>query len=218
VQFQPLSHRLVWTGRNAAPHPLSLAPLTPVPRMQLLFDFLPIIAFFVAYKLTKDIFVATAVIIVATVLQVTIHWVRKRSVNPMHLVSAGFILILGGLTLAMRNPLFIMWKVTVVNWLLAAAFIASHWLFGGRPIVQRLFKVADTQLELEVAQWRRLNAAWAAFFLLLGTANLVVFRFFDEETWVNFKLYGLLGLTLAFFVAQGFWIAAKVRQDDSAPP
>jgi intracellular septation protein len=217
VQFQALGHRIVWTGRNAAPHPLSLAPLTPVPRMQLLFDFLPVIAFFVAYKLTKDIFVATAVIIVATVLQVAIHWIRKRSVNPMHLVSAGLVLVFGSLTLAIRNPLFIMWKVTVVNWLFAAAFIASQWLFGGRPIIQRLVKVADAQFDLEAAQWRRLNAAWAAFFLLMGAVNLVVFRYFDEETWVNFKLYGLLGLTLAFVVAQGFWIAAKAKQDDRAP-
>jgi intracellular septation protein len=127
--------------------------------MQLFFDFLPVIAFFVAYKLTKDIFVATAVIIVATVLQVAIHWIRKHSVNPMHLVSAGLVLVFGGLTLAIRNPLFIMWKVTVVNWLFSAAFIASHWLFGGRPVIQRLVKVADAQFDLEAAQWRRLNAA-----------------------------------------------------------
>jgi intracellular septation protein len=217
VQFQPLGHRILWTGRNTGLHPLSLAPLSPVPRMQLLFDFLPVIAFFTAYKLTKDIFVATTVIIVATVLQVAIHWIRKRRVNPMHLVSAGLVLIFGSLTLAIRNPLFIMWKVTVVNWLFAVAFIASHWLFGGRPMIQRLVNVADTQLDLESSQWRRLNAAWAAFFLLMGAVNLVVFHFFDEETWVDFKLYGLLGLTFAFVVAQGVWIAAKIRQDDTAP-
>ncbi len=185
--------------------------------MQLLFDFLPVIAFFVAYKLTKDIFVATAVIIVATILQVAIHWIRKRRVNPMHLVSAGLVLVFGGLTLAIRNPLFIMWKVTIVNWLFALAFLASHWLFGGRPMIQRLVSVADTQFDLGPAQWRRLNVAWVSFFLLLGAVNLVVFHYFDEETWVNFKLYGLLGLTLAFIVGQGFWIAARAKQDDTAP-
>jgi intracellular septation protein len=216
MQLQPLGHRPLWTGRNAGPIPLSLAPFLPGPRMQLLFDFLPVIAFFIAYKLTKDIFVATTVIIVATVLQVAIHWVRKRRVNPMHLVSAGLVLVFGSLTLAIRNPLFIMWKVTVVNWLFALVFIASHWLFGGRPMIQRLVNAADNQLDLEPVLWRRLNIAWAAFFLLLGGVNLVVFHYFTEETWVDFKLYGLLGLTFAFIVAQGIWIASKARTDDAA--
>ncbi len=181
--------------------------------MQLLFDFLPVIAFFVAYKLTKDIFIATAVIIVATVIQVSIHWVRKRRVNPLHLVSAGLVLVFGGLTLAIREPVFIMWKVTVVNWLFAAAFVASHWLFGGRPLIQRLMTAAEAPINLPAALWRRLSLAWAAFFLFIGAINLAVFHYFDEATWVDFKLYGLLGLTFLFFVAQAFWIGARIRHD-----
>ena len=112
-------------------------PLSTVPCMQLLFDFLPVIAFFVAYKLA-DIYVATLVIIVATVVQVAVHWLRTRRVNPMHLVSAGLVLVFGGLTLAIRDAAFIMWKPTIVNWLFAAAFFASQWRwFGGQPLVQR---------------------------------------------------------------------------------
>jgi intracellular septation protein len=184
--------------------------------MQLLFDFLPVIAFFVAYKLA-DIFVATFVIIVATVLQVAIHWLRTRRVNPMHLVSAGLVLVFGGLTLAIRDAAFIMWKPTIVNWLFAAAFFASPWRwFGGQPLVQRLMSTSGTPLGLSPAQWRRLNAMWVAFFLVMGAANIVVFRYFDEATWVNFKLFGMLGLTLVFIVAQGFWIAAQARHDGTA--
>lgn len=184
--------------------------------MQLLFDFLPVIAFFVAYKLA-DIFVATLVIIVATVLQVAVHWLRTRRVNPMHLVSAGLVLVFGGLTLAIRDSAFIMWKPTVVNWLFAAAFFVSRWRwFGGQPLVQRLMSTTDAQLVLSPARWRRLNAMWVAFFLAMGAANIFVFRHFDEATWVNFKLFGMLGLTLAFIVAQGFWIAAQARQDGTA--
>jgi len=181
--------------------------------MQLLFDFLPVIAFFVAYKLA-GIYVATLVIIIATVLQVSVHWLRTRRFNPMHLVSAGLVLVFGGLTLWIRDTAFIMWKPTVVNWLFAGAFLVSQWqMFGGRPLVQRLMTSTDAQLALTPAVWRRLNLMWVAFFTLMGAVNLVVFHYFDEASWVNFKLFGMLGLTLAFIVAQGFWIAAQAPDD-----
>jgi intracellular septation protein len=183
--------------------------------MQLLFDFLPVIAFFVAYKLA-NIYVATLVIIVATVLQVSVHWLRTRRVNPMHLVSAGLVLVFGGLTLAIRDTAFIMWKPTVVNWLFAAAFLASLLpRFGGRPLVQRLMTTTEAEFNLSPVLWRRLNWMWIAFFVMMGAVNIVVFRYFDEETWVNFKLFGMLGLTLAFVVIQGFWIAAQASHDGS---
>ena len=179
--------------------------------MQLLFDFLPVIAFFVAYKLA-DIYVATGVIIVATILQVAIHWLRTRGVNPMHLVSAALILVFGGLTLAIHDAIFIMWKPTIVNWLFALAFLASPLpLFGGRPLVERLMNLSGEKIELAPALWRRLNLVWVGYFALMGGANLAVFHYFDEATWVNFKLFGMLGLTLAFIVGQGFWIAARTR-------
>jgi intracellular septation protein len=187
-------------------------PKITVPGMQLLFDFLPVIAFFAAYQLTHDIFVATTVIIVATVLQVSIHWIRNRRVNPMHVVSAGLVLVFGGLTLAIHNPLFIMWKVTVVNWMFAVAFLASQFqVFGGRPLIQRLMTTVDTQLNLAPVLWRRLNLAWIGFFVVIGAVNLAVFQNFDEATWVNFKFYGVLGLTFVFVIAQGFWIASRAR-------
>lgn len=184
--------------------------------MQLLFDFLPVIAFFVAYKLA-DIFVATLVIIVATVLQVAIHWLRTRRVNPMHLVSAGLVLVFGGLTLAIRDAAFIMWKPTVVNWLFAAAFALSFWQrLSARPLIRRLMAAADAEFSLEPQVWRRLNWMWIAFFLLMGAANLVVFRNFSEAAWVNFKLYGMLGLTLVFIVIQGAWLASQSRHDEKS--
>jgi intracellular septation protein len=180
--------------------------------MQLLFDFLPVIAFFIAYQLAHDIFIATAVIIIATVLQVSIYWIRNRRVNPMHLASASLVLVFGGLTLAIHNPVFIMWKVTVVNWMFAAAFLASQLqIFGGRPLIQRLMTTVDTQLNLAPTLWRRLNLAWIGFFLVIGAVNLAVFHYFDEATWVNFKFYGMLGLTFVFVIVQGFWIASRTR-------
>jgi intracellular septation protein len=190
------------------------APFSADPRMQLLFDFLPVIAFFVAYKLA-DIYVATTVIIAATVVQVSIHWMRTRRVNPMHLVSAGLVLVFGGLTLLVHNAAFIMWKPTVVNWLFAAAFLVSLWRrVSDRPLIQRLMNAAGGNLVLGPEVWRRLNWMWIGFFLLMGAANVVVFRNFDEETWVNFKLFGMLGLTLAFIVVQGFWLSSQAGGND----
>jgi intracellular septation protein len=182
--------------------------------MQLLFDFLPIIAFFVAYKLA-GIYVATGVLVAASILQVTLHWLWKRRVNPMHLVSSGLVLLFGGLTLLIQDTAFIMWKPTVVNWLFAGAFFASLWRrVSDRPLIQRMFGASGGELVLEELQWRRLNWMWIGFFILMGAANLIVFRTFDEATWVNFKLWGMLGLTLAFILVQGFWLTAKAGSHD----
>jgi len=180
--------------------------------MQLLFDFLPVIAFFVAYKLA-DIYAATVVLIVAVLLQSAVQWYRKRKLNTMHLISAGLVLVFGGLTLAIHDKSFIMWKPTIVNWLFAAGFLASQLpVFGGKPLVQRLMGSADAGIELGDASWRHLNLMWVGYFVLLGVANLYVFRNFDEATWVNFKLFGMLGMTVVFIVIQGMWVASRTRQ------
>ncbi|CAN5244085.1 septation protein A [soil metagenome] len=181
--------------------------------MQLLFDFFPVAAFFIAFKL-YDMFVATAVIIVAAGLQILIQWLWKRSINRMHVVSAVLILVFGGITLTLRNELFIQWKPTVLYWLFAAIFLASQYI-GSKPIVQRLMQDA---IRVERSQWRKLNLMWVIFFVVLGVLNLYVVYTFDENTWVNFKLFGLLGLTLLFAMLQAVWLARKVatRADDSA--
>lgn len=180
--------------------------------MQLLFDFFPVIAFFVAYKLA-DIYVATAVIIVAVVLQTGIQWVRHRKVSSMALISGVLVLVFGGLTLLIQDKAFIQWKVTVVNWLFSAAFLASM-LFGERTLIERM--LGET-VQLDRALWRRLNVAWALFFLVLGAINLYVAYSFSESFWVNFKLFGVLGLTLIFALAQGLWLASKLPQENSNP-
>jgi len=180
--------------------------------MQLLFDFLPVIAFFVAYKLAA-IYAATLVLIVAVVLQSAIQWARHRRLSSMSLVSAALVLVFGGLTLAIHDKAFIMWKPTIVNWIFAAAFLASQLpALGGKPLVQRLMSSAEAGVELSDTSWRHLNLMWVVYFALLGVANLYVFRNFDEGTWVNFKLFGMLGLTLVFVIVQGMWISSRVQQ------
>lgn len=181
--------------------------------MQLLFDFFPIVAFFVAFKF-YDMFVATAVIIVAAMLQIVIHWIWKRSFNRMHIVSAILILIFGGITLTLRNELFIQWKPTVLYWLFAAIFLASQYI-GGKPVVQRIMQEV---VQLEAVQWRKLNLMWVAFFAILGALNLFVVYQFSEDTWVNFKLFGILGLTLTFVMLQGIWLARKAAASSGGSP
>ena len=176
--------------------------------MQLLFDFFPVIAFFVAYKLT-DIYVATGVIIVAVVVQTAVQWFRHRKVSSMALISGALVLVFGGLTLLVHDKAFIQWKVTVVNWLFAAGFIASRY-FGDRTIIERLL---GENLTLAPNLWRRLNWAWAAFFLVMGSVNLYVAHNYPEAVWVNFKLFGVLGLTLAFALGQGVWLASKMAPE-----
>jgi intracellular septation protein len=191
---------------GSEPSPLS----TPI--MQFLLDLLPVIAFFVAYKLT-DIYVATGVLIVGVLIQTAWSWVRHRKVSPMLLTSAVLVLVFGGLTLAIHDPTFIKWKPSIVNWLFAGAFLASQYL-SGPTIVQRLM---GENVTLDASSWKRLNLAWVAFFLVAGTLNLYVAFRYDEATWVNFKLFGLMGLTLVFALAQGVWIARKAEAADAGP-
>jgi intracellular septation protein len=175
--------------------------------MQLLFDFLPVIAFFVGYKVSgNNIFVATTVLIVAVIVQTAVQWLRHRKVSSMALISGGLVLVFGGLTLAIHDKQFIQWKVTIVNWLFAVAFLASHFV-GERPITQRIM---GENVQLERQQWLRLSWAWIVYFLVMGTLNLYVAYNFAEEVWVNFKLYGTIGLTVLFALGQGFWLASKM--------
>jgi intracellular septation protein len=176
--------------------------------MQLLFDLLPVVLFFVAYKLA-GIYVATAVLIVGVLAQTLISWIRHRKVSPMLLTSAVLVLVFGGLTLLVHDAAFIKWKPTIVNWLFAVAFLASQFM-KGPTIVQRLM---GEQMKLEPATlWNRLNMMWVVFFVCVGALNLYVAFNYSEAAWVNFKLFGLMGLTLVFALAQGFWLARKSEQ------
>ncbi len=179
--------------------------------MQIFYDFFPIIAFFVAYKI-YDIYVATGVIIVAMLIQLGVHWLRTRTVNRMHLVSTILVLVFGGITLGLRNEIFIQWKPTALNWLFGLVFLASQFI-GEKTIIQRMF---GANIELAAADWRRLNSMWVVYFLILGAANIYVAYNFSENAWVNFKLFGMIGLTIVFAVLQGIWISRKLPPEDNA--
>lgn len=184
--------------------------------MKLLFDFLPIIIFFAVYKYTGDIIIATAVLIPATALQMAYTWFRTHKIEKMQLTTLILVVLLGGATVMFQDKAFIQWKPTVVNWLFAVAFIGSHFIGGKppKPIVQRML---ETNIELPQPIWYRLSWGWVVFFVLMGVLNLIVAYSMSEEAWVNFKLFGMLGLTLVFVIVQGLYLSRHIQEPPSNP-
>jgi len=186
--------------------------------MQLLIDFFPLFAFFVSYKF-GGIYVATAVLIAASAVQIAVHWWRTRTIKTIHWVTALLVLVFGSATLLLRDARFIQWKLTVLMWLLSAAFLVSHFI-GAKPLTRRFLESALAEHLAPVSSkvWSRINIAWIVFFALVGALNLYVARQFSEDTWVNFKVIGVNVLMLLFLLPQVFWLAAKDTADaDGAP-
>jgi intracellular septation protein len=175
--------------------------------MKLLVDFFPIVLFFAAYKMA-DIYVATLAAIVGAIIQVAYTWIRTRKVETMHLVSLVLILVFGGATWFLRDPTFIKWKPTVLNWLFGLVFLGSQFI-GDKPVIQRML---SAQIELPAFVWRRLNLAWVIFFLTIGVVNLYVAYHYEESVWVNFKLFGMLGLTIVFVLLQSLYLSRHMPQ------
>jgi intracellular septation protein len=168
----------------------------------MLLDFLPVVLFFVVYKFydnpTEGIVAATGAAIVASIIQVTYTRIRYGKVENMHLVTLVLIVVLGGLTIAFKDETFIKWKPSIVNWAFALAFIGAP-LFTGKNLVQRMMEGAVT---LPPKIWRGLNLAWIIFFIAIGLLNIYVAYNYDTDTWVNFKLFGMLGITVVFVIGQ----------------
>lgn len=181
--------------------------------MKLLLDFFPIILFFVAFKFA-GIYVATGVAIAATVAQIA--WIRYRTgkVEPMQWVSLGVIVLFGGATIVAHNDTFIKWKPTVLYWLMAATLAAGQLIFR-KNLLKTLM---GSQLELPEAAWRVTNWSWIAFFAVMGVANLWVAFNFDTDTWVNFKLFGGLGLMALFIIGQALYLGRYMKADEASEP
>lgn len=178
--------------------------------MKFLFDLFPIILFFVAYKFF-GIFTATAVAIAATFAQIAWVWHRHRKVDNMLWVSLGLIVVFGGATLIFKNPTFIKWKPTVLYWLFATTLFVSDLIVGKNLIKAMMQK----QVTLPEIVWKKLNLSWASFFTVMGGVNLYVAYNYPEDTWVNFKLFGILGMMLVFVVLQGAMLSKYIDGKES---
>jgi len=173
--------------------------------MKFLFEFLPVAPFFAAIQIW-DIFVATAVAIVATVIQVGWLVARRKKVPSMLWASLVIIVVFGGLTLYLRDKTFILWKPTVLYWLFGVV------LAGGALLGRNLIRaILSEQMNLPERVWRRLNWSWVGFFAFMGALNLYVAYNYSEKIWASFKFFGGMGLMLIFVVAQSAFIAKYVE-------
>jgi len=177
--------------------------------MKLLVDFFPILLFFLVFK-TLGIYAATAVAIVATVAQIA--WLRWRNgrVEAMQWLSLGVIVVFGGVTLVAQDDTFIKWKPTVLYWLMGGGLLVAEYVFKRNGIRALM----GSQLDLPDNVWRHLLHAWAGFFSVMGVINLWVAYHFDTDTWVNFKLFGGLGLMVLFVLGQAVYLSKHMKQDD----
>lgn len=207
--------------------------------MKLLFDFLPIALFFAVFKYAEShreaaaafatsqlgfmvsggtvgpteapVLLATVVVIIATLAQVIWLKLRGRRVDAMLWVSLGLVAVLGGATIYFHNETFIKWKPSVLYWAMGLSLWLSPLLFG-RNLLRMLL---GEQMELPDRVWHRLNFAWVAFFALMGLLNLWVAYHFSTDAWVNFKLFGGLGLMLLFTLAQGLYLSRHLKNDEA---
>jgi len=175
--------------------------------MKFLFDLFPVILFFIAYKFA-GIFVATGVAIAGTFVQIGWVWFRHRKVDTMLWVSLAIITVFGGATLLLHDKTFIQWKPTVLYWLFAGTLTGGS-LFMKKNLIKQLLA---EQMQLPDAAWNRMNWSWVGFFVFMGCANLYVAYNFSEDTWVNFKLFGGMGLMFAFVLVQGMMLSKYIEE------
>lgn len=181
--------------------------------MKFLFDLFPVILFFITFKI-YGIYAATAVAIAATFVQIGWVWFRHRKVETMLWVSLVIIVIFGSATLILQDETFIKWKPSVLYWLFAGTLLLAHAVFK-KNLIRVMMK---EQITLPEPIWARLNASWAGFFALMGGANLYVAFNYSTETWVNFKLFGFMGLMLAFVVLQGLMLGKYMEDKEDKEP
>jgi intracellular septation protein len=198
--------------------------------MKLLFDLFPVALFFIAYQFGEShpqlaisflndiginlgaakpgVFLATVIAILATFLQIAWSWLKHRKIDGMLWLSFGLITVFGGATLLLHNENIIKWKPTVLYWLFALALGLGPVLFE-RNFIRMMM---EKQLSLPDPIWIRLNLGWAAFFTTLGAINLFVAFSFSTDTWVNFKMFGTLGLMLFFILMQGVYLSRHIKE------
>ncbi len=176
--------------------------------MKQVLNFFPLVIFFIFYKI-YDIYAASGALIVATGLALIITWITYRQVEKMTLITFVMVTFFGTLTLVFHNDMFIKWKVTVIYTLFAMVLLISQWVLK-KPLIK---KISETGITLPDNVWLRLNSAWAYFFLICGALNIYIAFWFPQETWVNFKVFGLTGLTLLFTLLCGVYVYYQLSQD-----
>ena len=176
--------------------------------MKQFFEFIPLIIFFVIYKMV-DIYAATAALMISMGLMLAYNYFKNRKVEKMQLITFVMVLVFGGLTLVLHDDTFIKWKVTVVYALFSIALLVSQF-YVKKPIIKQML---GKELTLPEKIWNNLNTAWALFFAVLGALNIYVAFNLPQEVWVNFKVFGLLGATLVFTILSGVYLYKYIPKE-----
>lgn len=186
--------------------------------MKFLFDLFPLLLFFGTFKL-YGIYAATLAAIIGSALQVGLYWLKTRSFEKMHLITLAIIVVMGGLTLFLKDDRFIKWKPTILYWIFSVIILASQFI-GKSTIMEKLM---GSQLSMPKAIWSKVNLSWGLFFLVAGLLNVYVAFYYGgseiteqarTDLWVNFKVFGLMILTLAFAIIQALMIAKHIKPDE----
>ncbi|PSB92125.1 septation protein A [Candidatus Pandoraea novymonadis] len=177
--------------------------------MKFLFDLLPLILFFIVFKFA-GIYVATGTIIIVTLIQIIWMCFHRRKIESMQWISFAIIVIFGGATIWFHNEAFIKWKPTVLYWLFGVTlFITEH--FFNRNLIHAMM---GEKITLTESIWQKLSYSWTLFFIAIGALNLLIAYNFSTDLWVNFKLFGGMGLMLIFFILQSIWLSKHMKSDE----
>ena len=183
--------------------------------MKLLYDFFPVLIFFIIYKMT-NIYTATGALIIASAAQIGYLWLRKHRIETMHVITFVLVLVFGGITIYLHDAMYLKWKVSVVNWLFGVAFMVSQFI-GRKTLIQYLFESTTDHhgkhqaINLPKHAWRQLNLMWTVYFFVVGFINIYVVYHFSTADWVDFKVFGMIGLTLIFIVLQSFYLYKHIK-------
>lgn len=178
--------------------------------MHAIFEYLPLIIFFIVWK-TAGIYWATGSLIVTSALQIFYYVVKKQPIPKRNWIFFGLIAVFGGLTIFFQDDLFLKWKVTIINALFAIVLLISNYFFKKNLIKEMM----GESLELPESIWAKLNIAWAIFFMVCASLNIYIAYNFSQEVWVNFKVFGLMGLTFVFAISTIFALYKYLPQDDN---
>ncbi len=180
--------------------------------LNIIYEFSLVIIFFLAFKF-YDIYVATATIMVGAVLQLLATRFYKGYFEKKQVIVLVVLFVFGGMTLYFHDPIFIKWKPTVIFWIIGTVFLLSQFV-GAKTLTQRMLAhVLEGKSAVPDYVWKRLNVAWAFFFLLLGAMNVFVAYYFSTDTWVNFKLYGIFSALILFGVAQSIFLTRYISTE-----
>ena len=170
--------------------------------MKFLFDLFPVVLFFIFYKI-YDIYIATAVLMASTYGQIILLYMFKKKIEKVLIFTAIVITLFGGMTLFFQSNVFIMWKPSIIYWVFGLTILVAD-KFYNKNLVQMSL---GSQVKLEKKYWKNLLWSTALFFIFLGFLNIYIAQNFNEDTWVNFKLFGMTAILFLYIISITVYIA-----------